>query len=43
VDSLVDPELVRGRHFAQQAQYFESSMTSPNYLLINPGDRAAMT
>ncbi len=42
-DSLVTPELVRGRHFAQQAQYFEYLMKLPNYLLINPGDRAAMT
>jgi asparagine synthase (glutamine-hydrolysing) len=42
-DNLVNPELVRGRHFAQQAQYFEYLMKLPNYLLINPGDRAAMT
>ncbi len=42
-DTLVDPELLRGRHFMQQAQYFEYLLKLPNYLLINPGDRAAMT
>lgn len=42
-DTLVNRELVRGRHFMQQAQYFEYLLKLPNYLLINPGDRAAMT
>ena len=42
-ETLVNRELVRGRHFMQQAQYFEYLLKLPNYLLINPGDRAAMT
>ncbi len=34
---------MRGRDPIQQAQYFEYLLKLPNYLLINPGDRAAMT
>ncbi len=41
--NLVNPALVQGRHPIQQAQYFEYLLKLPNYLLINPGDRAAMT
>jgi len=40
---LVNRELIEGRHSIQQAQYFEYLLKLPNYLLINPGDRAAMT
>ncbi|MGO8754255.1 MAG: asparagine synthase (glutamine-hydrolyzing) [Gallionellaceae bacterium] len=40
---LVNPILVRGRDPIQQAQYFEYLLKLPNYLLVNPGDRAAMT
>lgn len=42
-EHLVNPVLVRGRDPIQQAQYFEYLLKLPNYLLINPGDRAAMT
>lgn len=42
-ETLVNRDLVHGRHFMQQAQYFEYLLKLPNYLLINPGDRAAMT
>ena len=42
-ETLVNRDRLRGRHFAQQAQYFEYLLKLPNYLLINPGDRAAMT
>lgn len=42
-ETLVNRDLVRNRHFMQQAQYFEYLLKLPNYLLINPGDRAAMT
>ncbi len=42
-ESLVNPALVRGRDPIQQAQYFEYLLKLPNYLLVNPGDRAAMT
>lgn len=41
--NLVNPALVQGRHPIQQAQYFEYLLKLPNYLLVNPGDRAAMT
>ena len=41
--SLVDPDRVRGKDPIQQAQYFEYLLKLPNYLLVNPGDRAAMT
>ena len=41
--NLVDPALLEGRHPIQQAQYFEYLLKLPNYLLVNPGDRAAMT
>jgi len=41
--TLVNRERVQGRHFIQQTQYFEYLLKLPNYLLINPGDRAAMT
>ena len=40
---LVDQDVVRGLDFMEQAQYFEYLLKLPNYLLINPGDRAAMT
>lgn len=42
-EKLVNKDLLEGRHFVQQAQYFEYLLKLPNYLLINPGDRAAMT
>ena len=42
-ETLVNPALVRGRDPIQQAQYFEYLLKLPNYLLVNPGDRAAMT
>lgn len=40
--TLVNKELIAGCSFIQQAQYFEYLLKLPNYLLINPGDRAAM-
>jgi asparagine synthase (glutamine-hydrolysing) len=42
-ETLVNRDLIRDRHFVQQAQYFEYLLKLPNYLLTNPGDRAAMT
>ncbi len=42
-ETLVNKDLVAGRHYMQQAQYFEYLLKLPNYLLINPGDRAAMS
>jgi asparagine synthase (glutamine-hydrolysing) len=42
-ENLVNPALVQGRDPIQQAQYFEYLLKLPNYLLVNPGDRAAMT
>jgi len=42
-DTLVNRDLIRDRHFVQQTQYFEYLLKLPNYLLVNPGDRAAMT
>jgi len=42
-DTLVNRDLIQGRHFIQQTQYFEYLLKLPNYLLVNPGDRAAMT
>ena len=41
-ETLVNKNLLKGRNFVQQAQYFEYLLKLPNYLLINPGDRAAM-
>ena len=42
-DTLVNRDLIANRHYIQQSQYFEYLFKLPNYLLINPGDRAAMT
>jgi len=42
-ETLVNRDLIAGRHFIQQTQYFEYLLKLPNYLLVNPGDRAAMT